>query len=131
MKKILLSILVVASLSASEYYYMNNGKKVYLTPQSLDGIQLRAKGDALRFKDANGKELLVTKRLIVKFKSTDNLQKYLNEYGLSVVKRFDIGGMYLLEASSPSEAMSAANELYEMIDVEFAQPDIARKRELR
>ncbi len=132
MKKILLSILVVASLSASEYYYMNNGQKVYLTPQSLDGVQTRSSGSKLRLKDENGKEVVVNSRLLVKFNSTENLERYLSAYGLSVVKKFEIGGgIYLLQASSPMSAMSAANELYKKPDVEFAQPDIARKRVLR
>ena len=122
--------LALLPLTAGEFYYFNNGKKVPLKP--LDGtLSARSVDAPMRFEDPEGRTISIANRLIVKFRSTENLNEYLNRYNLRIVKKYAFEGMYLLQAPTPVDAIEAANALYEMPDVEFAQPDIARKRMLR
>ncbi len=132
MRKLLLFLFFVPLLTAGEFFYMNGGKRIELTPvPEKNGAMLREVPKTLRFKDPKGREIAIENRLIVKFRSVENLDDYLNIYNLHVVKKFSFGNMYLLEAPTPKAAMDAANALCEMPDVEFAQPDIMRKRMLR
>jgi len=67
----------------------------------------------------------------VKFASTENFDEYLRRFDLKVVKKYDFGNMYLLEAKTPQKALEAANGLYDRPDVLFAQPDLIRRWSLR
>ncbi len=132
MRKLLLFALCWTLAGAGEYYYINHGRRVALTPVPETGsAALRQKGSSLRFTDPQGREVTIGNRLIVKFKKDTALADYLNRYDLRVVKKYSFGAMYLLEAPDPAAAIEAANALAEMPDVLFAQPDIARKRMLR
>ena len=122
--------LVLLPLVAGEYYYINNGKRIPLQPLE-QALSTRSTDTPMHFKDPHGQTVTVANRIIVKFKSTVNLNEYLNRYNLRIVKKYAFEGMYLLQAPTPVDAIEAANALYEMPDVEFAQPDIARKRMLR
>ncbi len=134
MRYLLFAILLYAQTSwGGEYYYINGGKKIDLVPILQEGVQSRSADGStlLRFKEADGREIAIGKRLVVKFKETKNLDEYLDRYGLTVVKKYSFGPMYLLEAASPEAAMEAANALSRESGVAFAQPDLIRKRSLR
>ncbi len=92
---------------------------------------MRSTTGKLHFLDPRGHELAIGNRLIVKFRSIENLRNYLDRFGLTIVKKYGFSGMYLLEAATPEAAIDAANALYHAPDVLFAQPDIARKVRLR
>ncbi|WP_353661264.1 hypothetical protein [Hydrogenimonas sp. SS33] len=130
MRKILLPLIVANLLFAESLYYMNNGKKVYLQP-----VEKRAATRSLarerRFKEPSGAEIVVSKRLLVKFEAGADVQKYLQRFRLKLLKKYRLGNLYLLEASSPEAAIEAADALYVLPDVIVAQPDIAKKRQLR
>ena len=131
MKKILLLMLVLTYLLASDYYYMNNGKRVELREISPGVLNKRDMDGPVYFEDGNGKKVGVTRRILVSFYSLDNFEKYLKKYNLKKVKRYNFENLFLLEAGSVKEALSAANSLYEEPDVKFAHPDMVKEWRLR
>jgi hypothetical protein len=129
-KMIFSSFLAGACAFGGEYYYMNGDKRVDLTPVPRTQAALRALDNVMRFKNPAGEEIAIPDRIIVKFKSTENLDNYLKHYDLTMIKRLR-QGVYLLGAKSPEAALEAANRLNELPDVRYAQPDIIRKVRLR
>ncbi len=119
-------------LFGGEYHYMNGGKRIELEPLAYEGIRLRGQEvKMLCFTDPDSRKLCVGRQLIVKFKSLEHFDQYIESYDLRILKKYDFGNMFLLEASSPYAAMDAANALYRMPDIEYAQPDMTRERKLR
>lgn len=131
MKSGLLLIFGAVLVFGGEYYYMNGDKRVELEPISSLAAKYSVSGSALYFKKGDGKEIAVPNRVILKLDSPENLDSYLRKYNLKLVKKFDFGNMYLLEAQTPELALEAANALYEEKDVVLAQPDIIRSWRLR
>ena len=134
MRRILfLALCSLTVLSAGEYYYMNGGKRVALTPLTLpqSAVEPRQKASTLRFRDPHGRIVTISERLIVKFDTEAVVADFLNRYNLRIVRKYSFGAMYLLEAPDAGAAIEAANALAEEPGVIFAQPDIARKRILR
>ena len=112
-------------------YYMNGDKRVALEQIPAKTSKYDLGGSGLHFKKPDGQEIAIPNRLIVKFASMENFERYLQAYDLKVIKKYDFGNMFLLEAKTPRQALEAANSLYEKPDVAFAQPDIIRKWSLR
>ncbi|WP_457598782.1 hypothetical protein [Hydrogenimonas sp.] len=131
-KLFFLSCFFVAAVNAEDFYYINQGKRVELTPVTNEkSVPFHATSKMATFKDSKGKKLEIGNRLIVQFKTTDRLSDYLNLYSLRVIKRYSFKNMFLLEASDVQSAINVANSLSEMSDVVFAQPDIIKKRTIR
>ncbi|BBG66552.1 hypothetical protein NNO_1849 [Hydrogenimonas sp.] len=131
MKKSAVLILGALSLFAGEYRYMNGDRPVELYGPVTTVKKHSLGEDILYFKKSDGSEIGISGRILVKFESSDNIRQYLEEYGLKLLKRYDIGDIYLLEAESAQKALEAANLLYGKPDVIFAQPDIVREWSLR
>ncbi len=118
-------------LFAGEYYYMNGDKRVDLQ-EITDGVTKHSFSESpLYFRSENGKKVGIPNRLIVKLKAMDKFDKYLQTFGLKVVKKFNFGNMFLLEAETTKKALEAANSLYGEPDVILAQPDMIREWSLR
>jgi len=130
MKKLCVLLGCVSVLFGGEFYYMNGGKRVELTPVESDAIAPRASQNLLRFKDAQGKDIAISNRLLVKLKDCENLDKYLKMYEMKIVKEYP-NNTFLLETDSPKLAMDAANALSQKPDVIYAQPDLIKKWNLR
>ncbi len=130
MRKMIFSFFLAGACAfGGEYYYINNGKRIELKPQS--DLSLRSYGNKLQFVDQSGHFLSISNRILVKFRSVENLKKYMDEFGLQLVKKYSFGNLYLFKTSSPETAINAANVLSKKDDVEYSQPDIIKKRELR
>jgi len=130
MKKFAMFLGCVSLLFGGEFYYMNGGKRVELTPVENDAITPRSSQNLLRFKDAQGRDISIPNRLLVKLKDCNNLDKYLTEYRMKIVKEYP-NNTFLLETNSAKSAMDAANALSQKSDVIYAQPDLIRKWNLR
>jgi len=130
MRKFAMFFGCVSLLFGGEFYYMNGGKRVELTPVESDTIAPRSSQNILRFKDPKGKDIAIPNRLLVKFKDCDNLDKYLEMYKMKIIKEYP-GNTFLLETDSPKSAMDAANALSQKADIVYAQPDLIRKWNLR
>lgn len=131
MKFITAMLCSALALFAGEYYYMNQGKRVYLQKIDSEINSRDMHKNTIFFEESGGKRVGVTNRILVKFKSKDSLQSCLDRYGLKVLRHYDAGDIYLLEAGSPIDALNIANTLYESADVEFAHPDMKREWRLR
>ncbi len=118
-------------LFAGEYYYMNGDKRVDLQEIPAGVTKHSLSESLLYFRNANGKKVGIPNRIIVKFRSMENFDRYLQAYGLKIVKKFNFGNMFLLEAETPKKALEAANSLYGEPDVILAQPDLIREWRLR
>ncbi|BDY13389.1 S8 family serine peptidase [Hydrogenimonas cancrithermarum] len=117
-------------LFAGDYYYMEGGKRVELTPVTSEFPAARSLQNVLKFKNERGADVAIPNRLIVKFKSPENFDRYLKEFGLKLLHRYR-NGTCLLQAPTPKAAMDAANALSQREDVLFAQPDLIKKWSLR
>jgi len=130
MRKLIMLLGCVSVLFSGEFYYMNGGKRVELTPVESDAITPRSSQNLLRFKDKNGRDIAITNRLLVKLKDCDNLDKYLTDYKMKIVKEYP-NNTFLLETNSAKSAMDTANALSQKSNVIYAQPDLIRKWNLR
>ncbi len=123
MRYILILFLILAQLIfAKEIFYYRGGKKVTLTPQNSLS---RSYSDVDYYLTAKGVSLGVTDAMIVKFKNIENLDNYLNDFNLTVVKKMS-KNLYLLRSSSKDKTIDTANSLSQKSDVQYAQPDFIK-----
>jgi len=130
MRKFMVLFGCLSMVWGGEFYYMNGGKRVELTPVESDTISPRNSQNILHFKDVNGRDIAIANRLLLKLKECKNLDEYLKKYGMKIVKEYP-NNTYLLETVSPKSAMDTANALSQEPDVVYAQPDLIRKWKLR
>jgi len=130
MRKLVILLGCVSLVWGGEFYYMNGGKRVELTPVESDTVAPRSSQNILHFKDGQGKEIAIPNRLLLKLKDRENLDKYFTMYGMKIVKEYP-NNTFLLETDSPKSAMDSANALSQKPDVIYAQPDLIRKWNLR
>lgn len=128
MKRAVLFLILTFSLFAEEFFYIKNKRKIKLIPLE-NRFELRDK-DMLRFKDIEGKDILIPNRVIVKVKDKNSLEKYIKKYNLKIVKKYS-NRLYLLKASSAKMALEIANILSQKEEILFAQPDLIKRWNLR
>ena len=128
MKRAVLFLILTFSLFAEEFFYIKNKRKIKLIPLE-NRFELRDK-DMLRFKDIEGKDILIPNRVIVKVKDKNSLEKYIKKYNLKIVKKYS-NRLYLLKASSAKMAIEIANILSQKEEILFAQPDLIKRWNLR
>ena len=118
------------SLMGSELYYFNGGRRIDLVPLAGEA-RAATSAKPWRCLDPKGREVVVTTRLLVKFRTLDRAEASVQKYALRRVAVYGDGRLWLLEADSPQAALEAANALYRQEDVVWAQPDLGRRRGLR
>lgn len=124
MKNIVLVFLVLLQVVfASDKYYYESNKKVMLT-------QIANKSRSIKqidyYKNENGVILGVTNQLILKLKDDSNLQKYLNDYNLTVKSKLG-NNLFLLKTENNNLTIDTANALREKGDVVYSHPDFIKK----
>lgn len=124
MKRLFLLLFLYQSLMASDNYYYKNNEKVTLIPK-----QSILRSDALiDYYDTNkGVSFGVTNKIIVKAKSCADIEKYCNDFNLTIEKELGIG-LCLLKVSDKSLTIDISNRLSEKDDIEYAHPDFIKKR---
>lgn len=123
-KLVIICILLTQLINAKDSYFYKNDEMVVLTPissetrtfQSIDYYQ-NEKGILLGVKDT----------LFLKLQNNQNLQNYLNEFNLSMIKEMS-ENLYLLKTTDKSLTIDIANRLSEKEDVAYAHPDFIKKR---
>ena len=124
-------IMCVMGLGATELHYMRGGHAVALTPvETTATLRSESTCATLTLREADGRQVTATRRLLVRFSDSGALSNVLQRYGLEVVKQYG-GGLYLLQAMCAIDAIETANALYARPDVVFAHPDLAASRRLR
>jgi len=122
---------LASTLLAQEgLYYINNGKKIFLTPIDKS-VQTRSTRKVAYYRLRDGREVAVADRILLRLADPAKLKSYLQSYGLRLLRRYDVPGLFLLEAGDAERAIAVANALSRESDVLFAQPDVGRKRSLR
>ena len=121
---------MVTLLGAGEYFYYNQNERISLTPVDR-GVQTRDIKGPVTFLEKDRNEVVVANRVLLKLSDETKLDALLAKYGLKILKRYETGGLYLLEAPDAYAAIRAANALHDEPGVLFSQPDIGRKRIVR
>jgi len=120
---ILVFLLLLQVVFASDKYYYENNKKVILT--KIENISRSIK-QIDYYKNENGVTLGVTNKLILKLKKGSNLQKYLNDYNLTIKSQLG-DNLYLLNTENNNLAIDTANALRNKEDVIYSHPDFIKK----
>ena len=124
---IIMSVLLLQHLFASDDYYYENHKKISLS--KMPSI-IRANTKVQYYQTQRGDVVGISDKLILKLKKDDNLKKYLIDFNLTMQNKLS-KDMYLLKTTNKTLTINIANRLSEKNDVEYAQPDFIQKRELR
>jgi len=120
---VLVFLLLLQVVFASDKYYYENNKKVILT--KIENISRSIK-QIDYYKNKNGVILGVTNKLILKLKDDRNLQKYLNDYNLTIKSQLG-NNLYLLNTENNNLAIDTANALRHKEDVVYSHPDFIKK----
>ena len=133
MKKLLLLLILLTSLSAESFYYQN-GKKVFLKPApslAPAAFGVRSVNDITYYENENGQKLGVKNQILVTLKEHSSIESILEKYNLLLVKKLT-STIYLLETKSLNDSVfEKAAALYEDETTLHAEPNFSRKRVLR
>jgi hypothetical protein len=77
------------------------------------------------YTNEKGIVLGVTDTLIVKFKYERNLNNYLNEFNLTLIKRLG-NGLYLLKVENKNLTIDISNKLTQKVDIKYAHPNFIK-----
>lgn len=112
-------------LNANEIFYYNNNKKIFLYP-----IKNTNGNISNLYKTQNDIILEINNKIIVKFISFDNINKYIEKYNLILIKKFN-KHLYLFSIKDIEKIFDISNKLNNEIDIEYSQPDFIKRRYLR
>ncbi|MBT5935635.1 hypothetical protein [Sulfurimonas sp.] len=123
MKHIFLIILLIIQVCfANDNYYYQNNNKVLLEPS----ISIARDSSSIDYyTNEKGIVLGVTDTLIVKFKYERNLNNYLNEFNLTLIKRLG-NGLYLLKVENKNLTIDISNKLTQKVDIKYAHPNFIK-----
>ena len=129
MSKILFLFLIVFTFSvASDLYYFQNGKKVYLTPLS---DKTRAMDKNTKFYTTpRGETIGISDTILVKTVPKINIEILAKKYNVKVVKRVLIN-VYLLQVDDISKTLDFSNKLFNDDNIIYAHPNFLRKKTTR
>jgi len=113
---------------ASDNYYYQNNKKIYLTPLVVPSSNLLTNNlDIDYYKNENNITLGVGDKIIVKIKEGVVVENLLTQFNLSFEKIL-AKNLYLVKVANKNVAIDIANRLREHHQVEYAQPDFHKTR---
>lgn len=125
MKKKFFFLISILQLGyASDNFYYQNNKKVYLIPYNSS---LRSSSNINYYKNKKGIILDITDKIIVKLKGDISIDNLLSKFNVIVKKKLG-KNLYLLETSNKNYTIAIVNQLNKDDDVEYAQPDFIKQR---
>lgn len=116
-------IIFYGSLFSSDKFYYQEDKKIYLYPYNNS---LRSSPNIDYYQNEKGLILGVTDKILVKFKSENNIGEYLHEFDLFAHKIIN-SKTYLVQTKDKNLTLDISNKLNKKDDVLFAQPDFIKK----
>ncbi len=125
LKKLILLIFLIQSCYSSDIFYYKGDKKVDLIPLDRSSRSLSLNYGVDFYKTKHGRVLGVTDKLIVSVKNTSNLDDFLLDYNLILVKKLD-KNLYLLQTNDKSETIKISNFLHENKNVIYAEPNFVK-----
>jgi hypothetical protein len=133
MKKIILLSSILLFANATDNFYYQKDKKVFLTPIKSTQLQTFQKTNSTKidyYKTQNDKTVGINKEFIVKIKEEKALEGLLKKYSIVVKKRL-AQNLYLMEINSTQETLAVSNQLYHDANVSYAHPNFIKKIEPR
>lgn len=126
--KILYFIFFSLNVFASDLYYYNNHKKVFLTPQESNQTSVYNKSvanpHAIKYFKTNSSIILgIGDEILIK---TKKIEIILQKYNLVLKKKLPLD-IYLVSVKNSSETLDTANKLYEDSDILYAHPNFIRQ----
>ncbi|NQY20672.1 MAG: hypothetical protein HRT40_05075, partial [Campylobacteraceae bacterium] len=105
------------------YFYTENNKKINLVKTNEIS---RTISDIDYYKTDNENILGVENKIFVKFMSSKNINLYINEFELKVLKIYP-NDIYLFQTKDKSLTLNIANKLYLKTDIKYAQPNFIKQ----
>lgn len=132
LKKVFFLYLLSFYGCSSEYYYYQNGKKVFLKPSLKATKNLANSQSNIHYYDTeNNISLGVTNEILITTKSEVlNIDDLIERYQLTLLKKIS-SNIYLLEVSNESELFSTVNELYQEDKIQYAHPNFIKNIQKR
>ena len=127
MKYLIPTILLLFILKSSDIYFSNN-KEVKLT--KIFSNNKEVDNDSDYYRNERNITLGVNNTLLVKLKSINNLDSYLEEFQIRIVKNLG-DNIYLLETLDKNLTIYTSAELYKKEDVILSHPNFIKRSFLR
>jgi len=128
MKYIILLSILINSLYANPYYYVNN-KKVYLYKIENKDHLIRntiQNNSIVYYKTKNNNTVGINNKILIKIKNNCNIEQLLLKYNLILIKEI-IKNIYLIQINNKSDIFKIMNNLYFEKCTKYAHPNFIRK----
>jgi len=127
MKKLILLIPILLFANASDSFYYQKDKKVFLTPIiSSQKFRKINSMDINYYTTPKDNIVGVTKEFIIKLKDEKSLEILLKKYPITL-KKILAHNLYLMEVNSIEETIDMTNQLYLDKNVIYAHPNFIKK----
>ena len=111
-------------LVGSEYFYYHHDERVKLTPKKMESHS------RWLMKSSNGRDVILTNKIIVKTDDKNLLDRYLQEYNASILKELK-ENVFLVIVQDVNQTLDITNMLHNKEGIIYVYPDLIRKRVLR
>ncbi len=132
----IVSIIFVSGiyLLASDTFYYNNSKKIYLSPLTSPTVvrtsQARVIPSINYYKTANETVVGISNKIIVKFKTLENFKEISEKFNLTLVKEL-YHNTYLFKLPQDVNTLDITNQIYNLQSVKYAHPNFIREAKSR
>jgi hypothetical protein len=128
MKKNIIFLTFLFFANASDDFYYQNNKKVFLTPLEISqNFQKIDSNQTINYyKTQNNMTVGVSKEIIIKIKEKKVLKALLKKYPISLKTKLT-SQLYVLESNSTSVTLEVSNQLYHDENVSYAHPNFIKK----
>lgn len=131
MKKLPLLIPLLLFANASDHFFYQKDKKVFLTPmKSSQKLRKINSIDIQYYTTPKDNIVGVTNEFIVKIKGEKALEILIKKYPIILKKRLS-KNLYLMEVNSTHKILDISNQLHHDINVSYAHPNFIKKIEAR
>ena len=123
---------LLGTLCASDDYFYQKGKKVYITP--LESVQLysvsesSSKNNIRYVKTQYNKTLGYYDEILLK--TTADIETILKNYNLNLTKKLT-STIYLVRVKDKDMILDISNRMYEDKDIQFSHPNFMKKVDKR
>lgn len=124
LKPIVLIVLFSLFVVGGEYFYYHHDKKVKLTPKKIESHS------RWLMKNENGRDVILTNKIIVKINDKNLLERYIQEYNASIKKELT-NNLFVVKTTDVNQTLKLLNSLRDKEGILYAHPDLIRKRTLR
>lgn len=130
-KKSVILFIGFSYLYGVEQYYWKHNQKIVLTPieQSIKILRAANSSNIKYYKTPNNQTVGVNDEIIIKLKNTDDLDKVITLYNLSLIEQISLQ-TYLLKSNN-TKTLEILDQIHSDDLVEYAHPNFIRKIQKR